>query len=417
MASCFSENGIDPAKPNTFIKYFNDGYNNTAVTIEQTDDDGYIILLNSTIQDTEAQTARDRICLIKTDRFGNQLWKNYYPEIPADGTDEPNTPRWAANAMVLTPDGYLITGESIKENNSDMVVLKVNLDGTIAVSKEFTKGAPNDLIGQAITVKNAVGPTNGNYLVLATSTVAGNKMVIKELNSTTLDEAWLADVSRGDDFRSVMANRLFFNVTGTDSLIYWGGTVTKTAFEASDMRLTASPVEDATPAVDLDFALVDINETAQDICLRNSTFNFVGTINNTGTNTDIYVMFGTDKVSPKTVTYTNEFLNPKDTTGFTNDKNEIGNAIIATSDGGFMVLATIDTYTGVIGRGNTDLLLMKLGPFGGLLWSKPYGSQDADAGKTIRQTSDGGYVALGTTRLAGVRTVLMIKTDFNGNVD
>jgi len=88
-----------------------------------------------------------------------------------------------------------------------------------------------------------------------------------------------------------------------------------------------------------------------------------------------------------------------------------------TKDGGFIILATIDTYTGIIGRGNTDLLIMKVNAFGDYQWSTNYGSLDADTGKSIRQTTDGGYVALATATLAGTESIMLIKTNKNGDVD
>jgi hypothetical protein len=60
---------------------------------------------------------------------------------------------------------------------------------------------------------------------------------------------------------------------------------------------------------------------------------------------------------------------------------------------------------------------MKVNAFGDYQWSVNYGSLDADLGKVVRQTTDGGYIALGTARLAGTRTLMVVKTDKTGDVD
>ena len=69
---------------------------------------------------------------------------------------------------------------------------------------------------------------------------------------------------------------------------------------------------------------------------------------------------------------------------------------------------------------NTDYALIKLDGNGNppADWpeAKTYGGKYPDVGKRVLQSSDGGYVVLGTTKLANVNTVFFMKTDGGGNI-
>lgn len=79
LASCFSEEKVDIGSSNTFIRYYNGGFNDEPVTVSKTIDNGYIILSNIELND-----GRYKIKLIKTDDQGNSLWTKIYPEFNTD---------------------------------------------------------------------------------------------------------------------------------------------------------------------------------------------------------------------------------------------------------------------------------------------------------------------------------------------
>jgi hypothetical protein len=102
-----------------------------------------------------------------------------------------------------------------------------------------------------------------------------------------------------------------------------------------------------------------------------------------------------------------------------NTKNETGNSIAPINDGGLIILATIDSYGDPIplGAGNSDMLLMKINAFGDRIWVQTIGGKDAESGACVRETSDNGFMVLGTTRVGARTIVQFVKTDALGNID
>jgi regulation of enolase protein 1 (concanavalin A-like superfamily) len=91
---------------------------------------------------------------------------------------------------------------------------------------------------------------------------------------------------------------------------------------------------------------------------------------------------------------------------------DYGRSVRQTSDGGFVVAG----YTGSFG-GNSDFYLIRTDPKGNLLWQKALDGGNGDYGYCVQQTSDGGFIIAGFTYYlaAGDFDVLLIKTDANGN--
>jgi hypothetical protein len=78
---------------------------------------------------------------------------------------------------------------------------------------------------------------------------------------------------------------------------------------------------------------------------------------------------------------------------------DAGHSIINTSDGGFMVAASSDSQDGDIvePNGDYDIWLIKLSHSGQVEWSRTYGGSDWEWPNSVIQTSDGGYLVVGFT--------------------
>jgi len=90
-----------------------------------------------------------------------------------------------------------------------------------------------------------------------------------------------------------------------------------------------------------------------------------------------------------------------------------GYSIQQTSDGGYVVAGVTHSYT----YGDADFATYKLDSNGNKVWFKHYGGTNRDAGRSIQQTTDGGYVVAGKTEsyTYGNSDIAVYKLDSNGN--
>jgi hypothetical protein len=87
-----------------------------------------------------------------------------------------------------------------------------------------------------------------------------------------------------------------------------------------------------------------------------------------------------------------------------------------TTDGGYIIVGTMSRYEPLI----FDLFLVKIDSEGNQLWNKTFKNkpESYDFGKSVQQMSDGGYIIAGSTIPRGTNTsydIWLIKTDAQGN--
>jgi len=88
-------------------------------------------------------------------------------------------------------------------------------------------------------------------------------------------------------------------------------------------------------------------------------------------------------------------------------------SLVETSDGGYVLVGSTESF----GAGREDFWLVKTDEFGNMEWGKTYGGREAEWCFSMVATSDGGYALAGWTRSfgAGNEDVWLIKTDESGN--
>jgi hypothetical protein len=93
---------------------------------------------------------------------------------------------------------------------------------------------------------------------------------------------------------------------------------------------------------------------------------------------------------------------------------DVAFSVQQTSDGGYIVAG----YTNSFSAGFEDIFLIKTDEDGNIQWAKTYGGTGNDIGRSVQQTSDGGYIVAGYTYSfgAGDWDIFLIKTDANGDI-
>ena len=101
------------------------------------------------------------------------------------------------------------------------------------------------------------------------------------------------------------------------------------------------------------------------------------------------------------------------TRSYGGNDDDFGYSVQQTTDSGFIIVGSTSSF----GAGGRDVYLIKINSKGDSLWTKTYGDTENDQGYSVMQTIDGGFIITGSTSSfsARITNVYLIKTDSNGD--
>jgi hypothetical protein len=416
FSSC-KESGVSLSKPSTFVKYFSDGQQDDAIDVIETSDKGYLIVSHSVA--TVSGKSTGAINLIKTDLSGNTLWEQTFRR---DSSDLIPSNIVAMQDGSGADQGYVIVGTLkdtyYKKFGARLFVLRTGTDGTLKDSISYHTATlgngslfrSSPAAGQYVFGKGVAQSSNStnDFFVVGQVVEAdlvtpappdpkgqGGDMYFAQINGSSLDTVFTKTYGAGT---SALASRLFLDYNQTSC--FWGGT--RTDDQGTHMRLVNAYFNSQLTHFDLPYPTGATGYYGNDVTPYGYGFSIIGN-NLTRTEIDLVsVGSGGNELRPMISVVPKNVINIS------------GNSVCATLDGGLLILGT--TATDAQGT-NTDYYMTKLDAAGNQIWEITHGGKYLDTGVRVLQSSDGGYIVLGTTTLANVKTVFLMKTDSKGNIE
>jgi hypothetical protein len=398
------ESGVPLSKPSTFVRYFGDGNQSQAIDILETSDHGFLILSH-----TDLAGLNGGINISKTDAGGNTIWKKSFTKSGSD---------LRANNFVAIRDnsgndqGYVIVGTIVDPSFvAKLYVFRINTTGDQVDSKSYDikdiGNAPAYVFGKGVAQSSN---SSNDFFVIGQLVKAdltppidnnGNvvDMFFTQINGSTLDTVFTRTYGGGT---TSLASRLYLDYT--QNYAYWGGT--RVDAHGTHVRFIKSGFNSQQTIFDLPYPVADTTGyTATDFCTYGYGYAFIG--NHLSSQEISILRVGSEGDQIGAVSYFS--LKP------TADQvlPLAGNSICSTLDGGLLLLGTSNKDTQGV---DTDYYLIKVDGTGTKQWEAAYGGKYPDVGARVLQSSDGGYVVLGTTTLANVKTVFLMKTDTQGKI-
>ncbi len=375
--------GIQQAQPPwgepiiTFNKTFGGTGSDAANSVKPTTDGGYIIAGSSTPDEGAPWV---RLWLIKTDRFGSEIWNKLYGENFFFAV--------ASDVQQTTDQGYITIGWSAIVKY-EAYLLKTSQDGTEEWS---THGYLPPLGGMGTSVQQT---SDGGFI---TSGTWFGTPGVGWIEKTDL----LGNVQWTQYFSSIS----YFTEANSVQQTPDGGYIVCGA---------------GYPALDQPMDLWLIKTTATGVVQWNRHYG--------GQSYEIgrcvtQAADGGYIVAGVTNSYgaggTDGWLIRTDATGnilwdktFGGTRNDSLYWVSNTGDGGYILAGATDS----LGAGGSDGWLIKTDVDGNTLWEKTFGGPGNDSLKSVSQSHFGGYIAAGSTDSygAGSTDVWLIKTDEQGN--
>jgi hypothetical protein len=359
----------------SFLATFGGTNHEEGHSVQRTSDGGYVV----TGRTTSYGAGDNDVWLIKTDASGNEVWDKTF-----GGTRDD-----AGNSVQQTFDGgYVVIGYTMSYGAgfADFWLIKTDASGNKVWDKTF--GGTGDDVGRAVQQTS-----DGGYILTGYADSHTRAWLIK--TDADGSEVWkraFGGSGYEEGFCVQQTSDGGYVVTGITEPL--GGTV--------DVLLVKTDA-DGNKVWDRAFGGTATDEEGYSV---------------RQTSDGGYVVTG--NITPQGSDYDDVWLIKTDADGnkvwdraFGGIFIDDGFCVQQTSDGGYVITGDAWSY----GTGNYDVWLIKTDASGNEIWDRTFGGAGYDAGNSVQQTSDGGYIIAGYTDSygAGNGDVWLIKTDADGN--
>ena len=420
LSGCTKFEDAEMTARNTFIHFFSSETNYVGIVAELDTDGGFILSGEIRKENSESDAL-----IIKTDERGHKLW-------------EKTIEKSIIYAVRARENGYILAGDSIKFNSGLSGVTLSELENSYA--KLLLMDSKGNMIAQhTSTAKIRSGndtltidyhgsafdiDPNGNIVMLGSYRIPGK-------NESTFVSAFdPSDMGDALWYQAYEFDRDLFNcnalyITPASDLI-WASRIFSQAGNLSREFVGVSRVKaNSTYRSYTQYGENDNrNHSVEDIQRSSVGYCAIGTYAEAnGLNGNMYfirfdaglgIIPGSERyIDGEDVMLNNTIMNSQSKAK--SSSVDEGLAVVATDDG--FVLAGTMTSTPSVGNGGKDILLIKLDPFGNLIWKKLLGGTGDEIVSSIRETADKGLLIFGTNTVNGLSTMMLIKTDREGNLN
>jgi hypothetical protein len=372
----------------SFLKYYGNSNSNVGVKVVGLGNDGYILGGYTTI--TDSTILPD---LIRVDLAGNMIWEKVI---------SPDTNNHILKDMIVNTEGdYILLSTVSKEVTSltsqqDIRITKVNQSGDVEWFKDFG----NDVITTKDDVPSAIIQTaDGGYALIGTT----------QTTSTNSDLFIVRTDLQGDKiWDKVYGSSGSFNDEGIDIVEFpngnlaWFGTrqigTNRVRLRLVIANSIGNLIDDISyQPTDNGTEIASTSASAGEILIYNNQLFMTGGV------AGYFVAFSTNLSGSLTweVTLDNNL-----------SANEFGTAISVTEVGNIIIAgrANVNSLSG-------DIYLASLSVGGGINWQQTYGVAGREFAESVSETTDGGYVVLGTVDLDNSNQMMtLIKTNHEGDI-
>jgi hypothetical protein len=407
LASCTSSEDAPLMKRESFIRFFSSASNISGTLVERDTDAGYIVAGEVKRNATETDAL-----IIKTDATGNKIWEKLIPNSKIIDILPEQEAYWILEDRLDTRNGsdylYYYLSLRLLEKNGDTRMEYIRRDTTTSLKSGTSKKSYQ---GHAIAKQGT-----DKLLILGSITEPDKKKCtyIEQINTSTLVPEWMQIYSLlGRDYLN--CNSLYTTVSGK---LLWASKVSTSVQASISQYSTVSIVEPNSIFENNSlYGENDIrNHAIESIKPSNIGYGAVGTYSDANEmNANIFFV----RVDPRGNFITNSvrYFDGIDLTLSDRDlskSQDLGGAICAVEDG--FVIAGKTLSTPAKGNGGWDILLIKVDFFGNFLWSRLIGGSGDETVRSIHETSDGGLIMCGTNTVNNLSSMMLVKTDSNGNL-